>query len=157
MEIKTININKENIFYTQYQGISIDKNNAKKPYEVFGGIVKKRGKDKAITINVSTKQMAEILKSEPGLFFSLPKEVFADYFLQKQEITKEKCNLEIFLDAVKEGILKVVNGTDCALTNLEKDIDEFQEKILEKVDFEKENYKERIEAVKKVKAIKLDR
>ena len=152
-----INISNENCFYKQYETISIDKKNKKKPY-IITNIIKKRGKIMAQSVNISSKVMAEILKETPGLFFSLPKEVFEDYFLRKEEhiIAGDKSDLENFLVAIKEGMIEKVEKMEGSLEGLDKNIEEFQGKVLEKVDFEKNNLAERVALKSKVKDIGLN-
>ena len=53
-------------------------------------------------------------------------------------------------------MISSVEKMEGKLDEIDKDVDEFQAKILEKVDFEKENFKSRIEAKKKIADISLN-
>lgn len=157
MESKIINLSSDNYFFRSYETISYDETNCKKPF-VCTELIKRTGKMVAKTFNVSSKQMMEILKEIPGIFFSLPKEVYEQYFSKTvlDNVIGEKTDLELFLEAVKEGMISAVEKIEGKLDEIDKNVEEFQAKILEKVDFEKENYKSRIEAKKKIAEISLN-
>ena len=155
---KMINVTSDNYFYRAYETIAYDKKTPKKPF-VGTELIKKKGKLMARDFHLTADELGSNLKHVPGLFFSLPKEVFENYFIAKQEgdlLTGDKTDLEKFLECVKEGMLDAVDKAESSLDKMDKDVEEFQEKILEKVDFEKENLKERISAKQKIKGMSLN-